>query len=163
MTEMQSPSFFPLYHDDMISKVCLDWGVCIVWLINCAGWQSKGCLLKWPYLISKTILQVIFLCKEGPMKRKEKIHRMILLFVIKLFYVSLRGCIRLRGYILKFLPWIPWSSIPDLPDKLTEMAIIMLSNKQYNTNTNKTVLNKGEVLIKVFKYFLAKDVRITIY
>lgn len=133
MTELQQPLFFSLYHDDMISKVCLDWGVCIVGLINCAGWQSKGCLLKWPHL-SKTILQVIFfLFKEEPMQRKEKICRMILLFVIKLFYVHLRGYIRLRGYIFryirlggyiyKFLPWIPWSSIPDLPDKLTEMAI----------------------------------------
>lgn len=66
------------------------------------------------------------------MKRKEKICRMILLFVIKLFYVRLRGYIfryiRLGGYIYKFLPWIPWSSIPDLPDKLTEMAICCQTN-----------------------------------
>ena len=79
-----------------------------------------------------------FLFKEEPMKRKEKICRMILLFVIKLFYVHLRGYMRLRGYIFryirlggyiyKFLPWIPWSSIPDLPDKLTEMAIYCQTN-----------------------------------
>lgn len=72
------------------------------------------------------------------MQRKEKICQMILLFVIKLFYVHLRGYIRLRGYIFryirlggyiyKFLPWIPWSSIPDLPDKLTEMAICCQTN-----------------------------------
>ena len=123
MTELQQPLFFSLYHDDMISKVCLDWGVCIVGLINCAGWQSKGCLLKWPHL-SKTILQVIFfLFKEEPMKRKEKnMSNDITVWG----YIRLRGYIfryiLLGGYIFKFLPWIPLSSIPDLPDKLTEMA-----------------------------------------
>ena len=39
-------SFLPLNHDDVISKFCLNWWICIDWLVNCAWRQSKCCFLE---------------------------------------------------------------------------------------------------------------------
>lgn len=38
--------FLPFNHDDVITKLCLDWWVCIYWLIHWAGGKSKSGILK---------------------------------------------------------------------------------------------------------------------